>query len=79
MIANAGYHDPHERAPAILHLRELHAAMDRAVLEAYGWDNLASCARCEFLLDYEEEEEVDRDHLLVASKKSKKKKPWRYR
>ena len=31
--------------------------MDRAVLEAYGWDDLAQSARWEFLLDYEEEGE----------------------
>jgi hypothetical protein len=29
--------------------------MDRAVLEAYGWHNLAKKAHCEFLLAYEEE------------------------
>ncbi len=31
------FHDPDEDAPDILKLRELHAAMDRAVLDAYGW------------------------------------------
>ncbi|NLF73742.1 MAG: hypothetical protein GX575_32305 [Candidatus Anammoximicrobium sp.] len=51
------FHDPHERSPDILKLRELHAAMDRAVLEAYGWHDLAEKATCEFLLDYEDEEE----------------------
>jgi hypothetical protein len=58
----------------IVQLRELHEAMDRAVLEAYGWDDLAQSARCEFLLDYEEEEDNEPD-----AKKSKKKKPWRLR
>ncbi|MEI7462525.1 MAG: type IIL restriction-modification enzyme MmeI, partial [Pirellula sp.] len=47
------FHDPNEKSSEILQLRELHAAMDRAVLEAYGWDDLAATARCEFLLDYE--------------------------
>jgi len=47
--------------------------MDRAVLEAYGWDDLAETARCEFLLDYEEDDED------TGGKKSKKKKPWRLR
>jgi hypothetical protein len=42
-------------------------AIDRAVLAAYGWDNLNTT--CEFLLDYEDEE----------SPNSKRKKPWRYR
>jgi len=31
------FHHPDEADPAILRLRELHAAMDRAVLDAYGW------------------------------------------
>ena len=31
------FHDPHERSSEIMKLRELHDAMDRAVLEAYGW------------------------------------------
>ncbi len=44
-------HDPHEQSPAILHLRELHAAMDRAALEAFGWDDLAAAAHREFLLE----------------------------
>lgn len=67
------FHDPHEKSPEIAHLRELHAEMDRAVLEAYGWHDLAQTARCEFLLDYEEDDEE------TGKKKSKKKKPWRLR
>ena len=51
------FHDPEERSPDILKLRELHAAMDKAVLEAYGWHDLAESATCEFLLDYEEDED----------------------
>lgn len=68
------FHDPHEQSSEIAHLRELHEAMDRAVLEAYGWDDLAQTARCEFLLDYEED-----DDEPVGKKKSKRKKPWRLR
>ena len=30
------FHDPNEDDPEIGRLRELHAAMDRAVLDAYG-------------------------------------------
>ena len=51
------FHDPDERSPDILRLRELHAAMDRAVLDAYGWTDLKPT--CEFLLDYEEGEDDD--------------------
>lgn len=68
------FHDPYEKSPEIVKLRELHEAMDRAVLEAYGWHDLAESAHCEFLLDYEEEEDED-----TGRKKSKKKKPWRLR
>ncbi len=41
--------------------------MDRAVLDAYGWSDITT--DCEFLLDYEIDEEEWGD----------KKKPWRYR
>jgi hypothetical protein len=74
------FHDPDERAPDILKLRELHAAMDHAVLEAYGWHDLAETATCEFLLDYEEEEETEvGGQRSEVGKKRRKKKPWRYR
>lgn len=62
------FHDPDERNPDILKLRELHAKMDRAVLDAYGWTDIPTA--CEFLLDYEEEEDESN---------SRRKKPWRYR
>jgi hypothetical protein len=62
------FHDPDERSPDILQLRDLHEAMDRAVLLAYGWDSVPT--RCEFLLDYE----VDEEEAV-----SRRKKPWRYR
>lgn len=32
--------DPHESAHAVLELRALRDAMDRAVLDAYGWSDL---------------------------------------
>jgi hypothetical protein len=64
------FHDPEEIAPDILKLRELHTAMDRAVLDAYGWVDIPT--DCEFLLDYEDDDEVE-------GKARKRKKPWRYR
>jgi len=57
------FHDPNTHEPDIVKLRELHAAMDRAVLDAYGWDDIST--DCEFIADYEVEEG--------------KKVPWRYR
>jgi hypothetical protein len=67
------FHDPDETSHDILRLRELHAAMDRAVLEAYGWHDIGEKAHCEFLLDYEDEEDED------DGRARKRKKPWRYR
>lgn len=61
------FHDPDEHAPDVVRLRELHAEMDRAVLDAYGWTDIPT--DCEFLLDYEIDEETW----------SNKKKPYRYR
>ena len=74
------FHDPHETSPDILQLRELHAAMDRAVLEAYAWPDLAQTATCEFLLDYEDDEDEDEGSGARSPGTGRqKKKPWRYR
>jgi hypothetical protein len=61
------FHDPDERDPEILKLRELHAAMDKAVLDAYGWSDIPT--HCDFFLDYDIDEEEWGD----------RKKPYRYR
>jgi len=65
------FHDPDETRPDILKLRELHAAMDRAVLDAYGWTDIQP--NCEFILDYEDDDEDE------TTSSRRKKKPWRYR
>ena len=44
------FHDPSESSPEIAKLRELHAAMDRAVLDAYHWNDVATT--CGFALDW---------------------------
>ena len=62
------FHDPEERDTRIAELRKLHEAMDRAVLRAYGWNDLPD-VQCEFIPDYEVDEEGS----------GRKKKPWRYR
>jgi hypothetical protein len=62
------FHDPTERDPEIFRLRAIHDEMDRTVLDAYGWTDIPT--RCEFLLDYEEDED---------DQTSRRKKPWRYR
>ena len=61
------FHDPYEDDPEIEKLRELHAAMDRAVLDAYGRTDIPT--DCDFLLDYEIDEATW----------GRKKKPYRYR
>ena len=63
------FHDPDETSHDILKLRELHAAMDRAVLDAYGWTDIPT--GCEFLLDWEDNEDDDGG--------GRRKKPWRLR
>ncbi len=40
------FHDSEEQSSGITRLRELHAAMDRAVLAAYGWTDIGTA--CEF-------------------------------
>lgn len=64
------FHSPEESDNDILRLRELHTAMDKAVLDAYGWDDIPT--DCEFLLDYEDEEDDEESGR-------RRKKPWRYR
>ena len=49
------FHDPNESDPRIARLRELHAAMDRVVLDAYGWTDIRPTY--EFLLDFEDDED----------------------
>ena len=61
------FHDPYEDDPEIATLRGLHAAMDRAVLDAYGWTDIST--DCDFFLEYEIDEATW----------GGKKKPYRYR
>ena len=60
------FYESGERDPRIAELRWLHAAMDRAVPNIDGWDDIAT--DCELLLDYEIDEETW----------GRKKRPWRY-
>ncbi len=68
------FHDPADASAEITELRRLHGQLDRAVLDAYGWNDWQP--QCEFILDYEEEQESEPGE---PSAPSKKKKPWRYR
>ncbi len=64
------FHDPNESDPRIARLRELHAAMDRVVLDAYGWTDIRPTY--EFLLDFEDDEDGN-------GAGSRRRKPYRYR
>jgi hypothetical protein len=50
------FHDRREAAADIVRLRELHEEMDRAVLRAYGWDDLAERATPQFLDEANEDD-----------------------
>jgi hypothetical protein len=53
------FHDPNCACPDIPGLRELHDAMDRAVLDSYGWTDIHP--RCQFIPEFEDEEQEDED------------------
>lgn len=66
------FHDPNETDPNIARVRELHAAVDRAVLDAYGWTDIQPT--CEFIIDDEDE---DSEGESSASRR-RHKKHYRY-
>ena len=61
------FHDPDERGEDIVRLRELHAEMDRAVLRAYGWDDLAERAEPIFLDETNEDDHTYQGRLFWPS------------
>ena len=61
------FHHPDEDALDIATLRDLHTALDSAVLDAYGWRDIPT--DCEFLLD----------HAIDEEEAGNRKKPYRYR
>jgi len=65
------FHNKYEENSEIKRLRDLHAQMDRAVLDAYGWTDLQPVH--DFILEYVEEEDEE------AGGRRKRKEPWRYR
>ena len=58
------FHDPDEQAADIQRLRELHHAMDIAVLRSYGWDDLADRAAPELLTESNEQDYSYQDRLF---------------
>lgn len=87
------FHDPAEGDADIFRLRELHDAMDRAVLDSYSWRDIRLV--CGFGLDYLECEDEDlpedtpeqlwwptaAEGLAFAAKlpQTRRRLPWRYR
>jgi hypothetical protein len=58
------FHNRSEQSDDIRRLRELHAAMDRAVLEAYGWHDLAERAEPVFLDETNENDHTYQGRLF---------------
>jgi hypothetical protein len=61
------FHDPTETAEDIQRLRKLHATMDRAVFEAYGWHDLAAHAEPIFLDETNEDDHTYQGRLFWPS------------
>lgn len=61
------FRDPYDEDPAIQRLRDLHAEMDRAVLRAYGWHDLAEAANPVFLTEETETEFTYQGRLFWPS------------
>jgi len=61
------FHDRSETAKDIERLRELHADMDRAVLESYRWHNLAARAQAVFLDESNEDDHTYQGRLFWPS------------
>lgn len=68
------FHDPDVSSEDIVRLRSLHDDMDKAVLSSYGWTDLVRLANCEYLLDFEEDEDES-----SGPTSSRRRKPWRRR
>jgi hypothetical protein len=63
------FHDPSDMTDDIIELRRLHEAMDRGVLDSYGWSNVRPV--CDFFAEFDEDEDDEES--------SRKKKHYRYR
>ncbi|TGP86402.1 hypothetical protein EN866_24200 [Mesorhizobium sp. M2D.F.Ca.ET.223.01.1.1] len=64
------FHRESEVGPAIQRLRELHDEMDRAVLRAYGWDDLSETLKPEFLTeDTEDDHTYQRRYFWPAAQR----------
>lgn len=62
------FHSPVSDLDGIPRLRELHHAMDVAVLEAYGFEDLAQSASLQFEREFAEDPEVDESTTLAKQR-----------
>lgn len=65
------FHRPDEYSADVLKLREPHDAMDRAVLDAYGWQDLQP--KCEFFPEFDDEDDEESESTRTRQKR------YRYR
>jgi hypothetical protein len=65
------FHDPDQHDIDIVKFRELHAAIDRAALDAYDWSDIP--AACEFFPEHEAEQEGDD---ALARRRAKYRYRW---
>ena len=71
-------HDPYENDPEIAKLRELHAAMDRAVLDAYGWNDTRPIASsCSTTKSTKRSGETARNPIATAGPTRCETRCWR--
>src|SRR5258708_36963779 len=68
------FHDPNESDPGILTLRKLHDEMDRAVLAAYGWDDVLT--ECAFFAEFPTEDDKDDSAERDKTRKIKFRYRW---
>jgi len=64
------FHNPAEDSSDLVRLRDLHDALDRAALDAYGWSDIQP--KCEFIPEFDDVEEKDENERT-------KKKKYQYR
>jgi hypothetical protein len=68
------FHDPEEQSDDFLKLRVLHDGLDRAVLDAYGWQDIQPVAQHE--TEFEEEQTEDDETSDAKKAKQKYRLRW---
>jgi len=58
------FHDPSVREPDVVELRELHNALDRSMMTAYGWTELVEGCAYDFIQDEDDLADEDEESPL---------------